>query len=46
VSHPETIGINISENTILVLRGSIAEVLGTGGVTIFNTAMNKLDIFV
>ena len=41
VSHPETIGINISENTMLVLRESIAEVLGVGGVTIFDTAKDN-----
>ena len=37
-AHPTTIGINISENTVLVLRAATAEVLGTGAVTIFDTA--------
>lgn len=34
-SHPATISINIEENTALVLKGSAAEVIGKGGVTIF-----------
>lgn len=34
-AHPGTVAINIQENTVLVLRGSTAEVLGKGGVSIF-----------
>jgi hypothetical protein len=33
--HPGSIAINIQEHTMLVLQGGTAEVLGTGGVSIF-----------
>lgn len=35
-AHPGTIAINIQENTVLVLQGSRAQVLGKGGVTVFD----------
>jgi len=35
-THPPTVAINIDENTALVLKGSIAEVLGKNGVTFIN----------
>ena len=41
-SHPPTIGINIEENTVLVLKGSQAEVFGQRGVTILDPAQGKL----
>jgi cyanophycinase-like exopeptidase len=40
-AHPPTIGINIEENTVLLLKGSAAEVFGQRGVTIFDPARNK-----
>jgi cyanophycinase-like exopeptidase len=40
-AHPPTIGINIEENTALVLKGSMAEVLGHGGVTILDPTKDK-----
>jgi hypothetical protein len=33
--HPGTVAINIQEHTVLVLTGGTAEVLGSGGVSIF-----------
>lgn len=35
-AHRDVIGINISEGTALVLQGSMAQVIGAGGVTIFD----------
>lgn len=44
-AHPPTIGINIEENTALVLRGSAAEVLGKGSVSVFDTAKDKTKAY-
>jgi len=41
LAHPGTIGINIQEDTFLVLRGSTAEVGGKGGVSIFDPAKDR-----
>jgi cyanophycinase-like exopeptidase len=43
-THPATVAINIEENTVLILRGSHAEVLGPGGVTVFDTARNRAGV--
>src|SRR5215510_4701368 len=40
-AHPPTIAINIEENTALVLRGSVAEAIGKGGVSVFDPAKDK-----
>src|SRR5262245_6640448 len=40
-AHPPTIGVNIEENTSLVMRGSAAEVLGKGSVSVFDPAKDK-----
>jgi len=40
-AHPTTIGVNIYENTFLVLHGSVAGVVGTGMVTVFDMSRNK-----
>ena len=37
-AHPATIGINLSENMMLVLRGGTAEAVGAGGATVFDPA--------
>jgi cyanophycinase len=37
-AHPQTVGIDIDENTMLIMRGPIAEVVGTGYVTIIDIA--------
>ena len=36
--HPETIGIDIDENTVLLLRGSEAEVFGDGRAAFIDAA--------
>ena len=43
--HPGTIGINIQQNTFLVLQGGKAEVGGKGGVSIFDVEHNKIKAF-
>ncbi|MDQ6829435.1 MAG: hypothetical protein M3081_11260 [Gemmatimonadota bacterium] len=40
-AHPPMIGVNIDEDTMLVLLGDGAEVFGTGKVAIFDPAANK-----
>ena len=40
-SHPGTIGINLSENTMLILRAGQAEAVGTGAVTVFDASRDK-----
>jgi cyanophycinase len=40
-THGTTIGINVQENTVLVLRGSMAEVLGPGGVTLMDASKRR-----
>ncbi len=40
-THSATFGINIQENTALVLRGSRAEVLGPGAVTVFDASKSR-----
>jgi len=45
-THPDLIGINISEGTTLVLHQNIAEVIGAGGVTIFDAAKDPAKPFV
>jgi len=39
--HPPLIGVNIEGNTALVLKGSTAEVIGKGSVSIFDSATDK-----
>jgi cyanophycinase len=41
VAHPGPIGAVIDENTVLVLKGSTAEVIGTGRVSLVNPAMDS-----
>lgn len=41
VTHPTAIAINISENTVLVLRDATAEVFGAGGITVFDTSRDR-----
>lgn len=36
-----TVGIDIDENTMLIMRGPMAEVVGTGYVTIIDIARNN-----
>jgi cyanophycinase len=40
-ARPPTVAVNIEENTMLILRGSRAEVLGTGAVTVFDAARDR-----
>jgi len=40
-THAGTVGINIQENTVLVLRGSMADVFGQGGVTVLDASRNR-----
>ncbi|HZS48535.1 MAG TPA: Type 1 glutamine amidotransferase-like domain-containing protein [Blastocatellia bacterium] len=43
--HP-AIGINIQESTFLILHGGVAEVGGTGGVSIFNPTKDKTKPYI
>jgi cyanophycinase-like exopeptidase len=45
-ANPPTIGINLSENTMLIIRGATAEAVGTGSVTIFDPAMDQSKPYV
>jgi cyanophycinase len=40
-SHPRTIGINLSENTMLILRAGQVEAVGTGAMTVFDASRDK-----
>ena len=40
-THPETVGIDIDENTMLIVRGPLVEVVGTGYVTIIDIARDR-----
>jgi cyanophycinase len=40
-AHPPTVAVNIEENTMLILRGSRAEVLGSGTVTVFDAVRDR-----
>ena len=46
MAHREVIGINISEGSALVLRGSVAEVIGGGAATIFDASRNSAKPYV
>jgi cyanophycinase len=35
-AHPQTVGVDIDENTLLILRGAMAEVVGTGYVSVID----------
>lgn len=39
--HPQTVGIDIDENTMLIMRGPMAEVVGTGYVTVIDVARDR-----
>jgi len=39
--HPQTVGVDIEENTLLILRGSLAEVVGTGYVSVIDAARDR-----
>lgn len=45
-AHGDVIGINISEGTALVLQVSVAQVIGAGGVTIFDATKNPSKAYV
>jgi len=45
-SHPGTIGINLSENTMLILRAGQAEAMGTGAVTVFDPSRDKTGPYI
>lgn len=40
-AHPPTVGINIEENTALVIKGSAVEVIGQGAVAILDSTKDK-----
>src|SRR5262249_12951743 len=40
-THPPAIGIIIDENTVLILKGSMAEVFGQRGVTILDPTRDR-----
>jgi len=40
-AHPQTVGIDIDENTMLIMRGPMAEVVGTGYVTVIDVARDR-----
>lgn len=44
-AHPETIGLNIHEETVLLLRGSIAEVFGKGSVSVLDAARDTTKAY-
>ena len=41
VAHPTTVGINLAENTVLVLRDGTAEVIGSGSIAVFDPTRDK-----